>query len=63
MKRSPYGKKLLRRSFMKNKKSFYANLDEKHGPGDKWFWKTVKLFLYDRMKPSKKVALEEEGKL
>lgn len=48
---------------MKNKKSFYANLDEKHGPGDKWFWKTVKLFLYDRMKPSKKVALEEEGKL
>lgn len=33
MKRSPYGKKLWHRYFMK--KAFYANFDEKHAPGDK----------------------------
>ena len=58
MKRS-YCVDLLR----KTKKDHYVNFDEKLVVGDKYFWRTVKSLLPDKIKSSEKVALVEGEKL
>ena len=43
--------------------NYYGNLNEKHIPDNKNFWKTVKPFLSDKSINSDKIHLNENGEL
>ena len=47
----------------KNKKQYYANLNEKGVADNKQFWKTVKLLLSDKIKSNEKITLVEDYKI
>ena len=47
----------------KTKKDYYGNLNEKDVIDNKKFWRTVKLLLSDKVKPSEKITLVHEDKI
>ena len=47
----------------KSKKLYYSNLDEKKVTDNKTFWKTVRLFLSDKIVSREKVTLTEEDEI
>ena len=51
------------KSFEKNKKQYYANLNKKDVADNKKFWKTVKPLLSDKIKWSEKITLLEDDKI
>ena len=44
----------------KSKKLYYSNLDEKKVTDNKFFWKTIKPFLSDKIASREKLTLIEE---
>ena len=54
---------LLRTSFEKNQKQYYANLNEKDVADNKKLWKTVKPLLSNKIKLNKKITLVEDDKI
>ena len=47
----------------KSKKLYYSNLDEKKVTDNKFFWKTIKPFLSDKIASREKLTLIEEDEM